>query len=595
MSDTATFPLPRVLVRLVAVTGLTLLTPGCMPSSGESAGLRANAPEEGADVAALPEATSGLGGYLAGRHARSHHDTAAAQVYFTRALDDEPTDPNLLSAALASALAERDMAAAASLANRLHAVAPDIGVVRVTLATIALIGGDNAAASETLDGLSATALGGFARPLLRAWALFGQGDASAALAALRPLAARAAFAGAHDYHAGLIADLAGRTETAETAFTGALSAERGGGLRVVLAAGSFYRRQGRDNNARAIYDTFLDENPDTTFLDPVYRSLDTGAEAPRPVADAGDGYAEALYAIASALFADKAIEAARIYAQLCLAARAGHDACRMLLGDIYADVERYAEAAAAYGAVDEASPLKWALRLRAANMLAELERIDDAARLFRTMAREHPERPDPLIALADMMLNEERYTEAVAAYNEALARIPTLENRHWSLLYARGISFERSREWESAEDDFLRALELELDQPLVLNYLGYSWVEMGRHYDRALGMIEKAVAQRPNDGFIVDSLGWVWYRLGDYERATEYLERAVALRPGDPVILDHFGDGLWRVGRHNEAQFQWRRALTFEPEPDLEETLVDKIENGLPPEPVESPVATRDL
>ena len=195
------------------------------------------------------------------------------------------------------------------------------------------------------------------------------------------------------------------------------------------------------------------------------------------------------------------------------------------------------------------------------------------------------------------MLNEKRYEEAAEAYDRALARIPTLETRHWPLLYARGMSLERSDNWERAEGDFLRALELEPDQPLVLNYLGYSWIEMGRNYARARGMIEKAVKQRPNDGYIVDSLGWVLYRLGEYGEAVVQLERAASLRPGDPVILDHFGDALWRVGRRNEARFQWLRALSFEPEPELETALRGKLDNGLAPEPAAAPpaVETEDL
>ena len=235
------------------------------------------------------------------------------------------------------------------------------------------------------------------------------------------------------------------------------------------------------------------------------------------------------------------------------------------------------------------------MRLRTANGLAELDEIEAAAEQMKIMARERPERSDPLIALADMMRMGERYDEAVEAYDQAFARIPTLENRHWTLLYARGMSLERAKQWERAEDDFLRALELEPDQPLVLNYLGYSWVEMGRNLDQAREMIEKAVEQRPNDGYIVDSLGWVLYRLGDYEDAARFLERAAELRPNDPVILDHFGDGLWRVGRSAEARFQWRRALSFEPESELEESLRRKIDKGLSEEVSDRIVDLEDL
>ena len=577
----------------VLLAGLVLAAAGCAaPEDG--AGASARSSPAGAARAGLPEATSGLGGYLAGRHARLHNDTAAAHVYFARALEDDPANPQLLNAALVGAMAERDMETAGALARKLAAVSPDSLVARVALATEATVAGAPAEALAQIDALSAQGGARFIAPLLRAWSLAAVDDPDGALETLRGMGGNANFSAIRDYHSALIADLWDRPAEAESGYAGALGAARGNSLRAALAAGNFYRRRGRAEEARAVYDAFLEANPDTTFLDSAYRSLDEDGEPP-PAADAGDGYAEALYGIGAVLKAEDALESALVYAQLCLSVRPGHDACRLLLGEILSDMERYAEAVAAYDSVVEESPLTWTAQLHAANALAELGEVEAAARRLRTMTRQDPVRADAPVALADMMLGEERYDEAADAYDRALARIPALERRHWPLLYARGMSLERSRQWDRAEADFLRALELEPDQPLVLNYLGYSWVEMGRNYDRARRMIARAVEQRPNDGYIVDSLGWVLFRLGEYDEAVGYLERAVSLRPGDPVILDHFGDSLWRVGRRHEAYFQWRRALAFEPEPELEEALRDKVENGLADEPGTAAAATEDL
>jgi len=148
-------------------------------------------------------------------------------------------------------------------------------------------------------------------------------------------------------------------------------------------------------------------------------------------------------------------------------------------------------------------------------------------------------------------------------------------------LYARGISLEQTKQWPRAEADFLKALEFRPDQPYVLNYLGYSWVDQGLNLDKARGMIKKAVSLRPNDGYIVDSLGWAHYRLGEYADAVRELERAAELRPEDPVINDHLGDAYWRVGRQTEARFQWLRALGLEPKPGLAAILKEKIKSGL--------------
>ena len=219
--------------------------------------------------------------------------------------------------------------------------------------------------------------------------------------------------------------------------------------------------------------------------------------------------------------------------------------------------------------------------MRAAAGLADLDRQDEAVATLRRMADEQPERTDAISALGDVFRRDEQYAEAAAAYDIAVERIETVEYRHWRLFYVRGIAFERLGEWLKAEADFKRALELEPDQPLVLNYLGYSWVEQGRNLGEARTMIEKAVELRPDDGYIIDSLGWVAYRLGDFEEAVHQLERAVELVAGDPIINDHLGDAYWQVGRLHEARFQWRRVLTLEPEDDLAGQVRRKIADGL--------------
>ena len=197
------------------------------------------------------------------------------------------------------------------------------------------------------------------------------------------------------------------------------------------------------------------------------------------------------------------------------------------------------------------------------------------------MADQRTSRSDALIRLGDLLRAKKRYKESIEAYSRALGRIMKVRTQHWAVLYARGIAYERSKKWDLAEKDFLRALELRPGQPYVLNYLGYSWIDQGINIERARKMIEKAVKSRPNDGYIVDSLGWALYRMGDFKGAAGRLEQAVLLRPEDPTINDHLGDAYWRVGRQLEAQFQWKRVLTLNPEANVIPTVKQKIRRGL--------------
>ncbi|MBT7941846.1 MAG: tetratricopeptide repeat protein, partial [Alphaproteobacteria bacterium] len=176
---------------------------------------------------------------------------------------------------------------------------------------------------------------------------------------------------------------------------------------------------------------------------------------------------------------------------------------------------------------------------------------------------------------------KERFTEAVEAYDQAFGRIKALEPRHWTLLYARGIALERSKQWPRAEADFLSALKFKPDQPYVLNYLGYTWIDKGLYLDRAQAMIGKAANLRPNDGYVIDSLGWGHFMLGNFKKAVVELERAVELRPQDPIINSHLGDAYWRVGRKREATFQWNRSLSLDPEEDLISEINRKLKSGL--------------
>ena len=532
------------------------------------------------DPTELPN--SALGGYLAGRHARNLFDAWAASVFFDRALQADRDNPRLVARTLSAMVGDHQMTQAVSLANRLISMRGSDPIALLVVSAELVRTGEFGKSREHLSSLPKTGFYPYLKSLLVAWTHAGEGDGTAALEKLRFLTASSNFSVTHDYHASLIADSLGIVEAADQTYSSAVNNVRGPSLRSVLAAGSFYERHGRDDDARNLYESFPTGGPETAAIDSALIRLRSGAKATPTVSNAKEGYAEALYELGRSFFRDRAYEPALMYTQLALHVRPKLDVAKILLADIYSATEHYAEAVETFREVAPGSPFLWSARIRLASALNQVGRLDEASKELRKLAAERLERADPLMALADFLRAEERYEDAASVYDEAIERIGEVEPHHWTMFYARGMSLERMGEWSRAESDLLYALELQPDQPLVLNYLGYSWVEIGIKLPEARSMIEKAVAQRPNDGYIVDSLGWVLYQLEEFGAALVHLERAVELRPNDPVITDHYGDVLWRIGRHSEARFQWRRALSFEPDSDLLESIQKKLKRETP-------------
>ena len=468
---------------------------------------------------------------------------------------------------------------AAKLANRIVDSNSGAPISNLTLVVEEVRTKKYVQAAKRLEEMPKRGMNTFTSPLLLAWIHFAQGDPDKAVAALEGLSKIASFAGLRNLHVGLIMDLAGRPAEAEESLK--LSAGSTQSLRVVQAYGRFLERAGRPDEAKKLYEDFVAKSNGSDSFDPAFARLKAGKKPDRLVRDVNEGLSEVFFNLSGTLAQGRSTDLALIYGRFALRLRPDFPLAQVLLGGLLESLDRKDEALALYEAVNPASPLSWSARLRAADTLDELERTDEAIKQLKKMADERAGQYDPLTRLGDMLRAKKRYEEAASSYGQAIDRIGTLGKNHWSLLYARGIAYERSKQWPKAEADFLRALELSPDQPFVLNYLGYSWVDQGLHLNRAREMIERAVRLRPNDGYIVDSLGWVLYRLGDFEGAARRLERAVILRPDDPTINDHLGDAYWRVGRFREARFQWRRALSLKPEKAEIPKIEKKLQRGL--------------
>lgn len=522
---------------------------------------------------------SGAGAYLAARHAQQVGDLDSAAALMLQAVAEDPDDLDLLERATALLVAESRLEEAGRLARRLTAERPST-VGALLLAVEAARAGDFGRARAVLAPLPEQGINSFVVPLMVAWAQAGEGDFDAALETLAPLAEQSHLASLHDFHAALIADRAGRPEAAAPLYEAVLAGQGAGTLRAVQAAASFYQRTDQTERAREVYAAYARRNPGSSLLQ-AEDLLRAGADLPPLVATARDGMAEALYGAASSLRQANALDVSLVLGRLALALRPQFPLAQALVADVLEARGQFDAANAVYAEIDPASPVREAADLRRARNLDEAGRTDEAVALLEDLSSRAADDPDPLVALGDILRAHKRFAEAAVAYSRALERVPAVEAQHWALYYSRGIAYERSGEWTKAESDFLRALELEPDQPLVLNYLGYSWVEQGVNLEQARRMIEQAVKLRPDDGYIIDSLGWILYRLGHFQQAVRHLERAAELAPDDPTINDHLGDALWQVGRRQEARFQWRRALSMDPEPERAEGIRAKLEDGL--------------
>jgi Flp pilus assembly protein TadD len=534
-----------------------------------------------AQAASVP--THGVwGSYLAGRHAERMRDYPAAIEFLSRTLQADGENLDVLRQLFLLTVAEGDMDQALGLAPRVAEVAPTEPLPTMILLLDSFRGGDFAGALEMLEGGESYGLNQIVMPFVKAWSLAGAGRGEEAVAELAAENAPEGLGALYATNRGLLHEYLGDAAAAEAEYKGALEQAEAASYAPVAALGSLYERAGRDEEARAVYVNFADNTQSHRMIEPALARLDGagGGEIPnRAIPNAA--ISDLLFSVASSLSQEGNDIFAYVFGRLALFLDPANGLALSVVAQGLQSQERHEEAIEVYREVPLTSPMGFATRLAMADAMNSFGRVDEAIKYLEELAATYTDDYAPLAAVGNYLRAEERFAEAVDAYDRAFARIPEVVHEHWSLLYYRGIALERSGQWDRAEADFLKALEFEPEQPFVLNYLGYSWVEQGKNLDQARSMIESAVDQRPTDGFIVDSLGWVLYRLGEFQEAVPHLERAAELEPSDPVINDHLGDALWRVGRRNEARFQWQRASELEPDEELAGQIADKLAHGL--------------
>jgi tetratricopeptide (TPR) repeat protein len=541
----------------------------------------------------LEDVNSLSGNYLAGRTAGKERDTEAAADYLSKALIEDPDNPVLIEKLFLLELSSGNMPDAEELAIKVLAFNSQHRMARIVLGLRDFRVRHYADARKNLAEASYTPVGELTSALLTAWTFAGEGKLNEALAALGKLDGNDSFANFKSYHSALISDYLSSAVRAEAFYKKAYE-QAGTSLRVVQSYGNFLERHNRRDEAIKIYQAFVEGGDDNILVNlALERAKNAKSPPPAFITTPGAGASEALFSIAAAMTDEQSIDVALLYAQLSLSLSGDRPVVLTLLGDIYVDTKQYQSAINVY----EQTPLGSVLRTNADTEIAinlqRLQRTKEAQKKLGDIITREPKNYDALVTLGNIYRSNEEFALATDTYSKALALVPQLGKEHWRVLYYRGIAFERQKLWDKAEADFRQALSLSPDEPLVLNYLGYSMIEKKINLNEALGMVKKAVELRPNDGYVVDSLGWAYFQLGDFEQAAIQIERAVDLNPADPIIGEHLGDAYWRVGRTLEARFQWQHAKDNGPEPEDLKRIEKKLLDGLPDDAVAKPAENK--
>ena len=525
--------------------------------------------------------------YLIGLVAQNQHDYADSLAFYQAALAQDPTNGEIAGHLFVLAIVNGKFDMATKLIEPLLNSNPSAPLVNLTAIVEATKAGDLDDARAGAARLPRQDVYRIIGALARAWLASDKpaDRPAAAEPALKDLESVRGFGEVAALHRALILDQAGDRPGAEAAYRAALG--EGAPVRVVQLAANFLERAGKPEEAAAFYPRYLGATEAELGFPP------SAGTVPAPlVTDTKAGLAEALFDLGNLMNGADAPNLALLNARLALELQPDFPEARIVLAQAFEGVKRPDLAREIYAGIDPATTLGWTARLRIAALEQQAGDSDGARADLKTLATQHPDRPEPLVELGNSLNADKQYAAAIEAYNQAFTRIKEPDTTGWwGLYYTRGTAYERARNWPKAESDLRKALALEPNQPSVMNYLGYSMVDRGDRLPEALKLIKGAVSQRPNDGYIVDSLGWAYYRLGDYKNAETTLEHAVELKPADPEINAHLGDAYWQGGRRDEARLQWHRALGLNPEPDLARAIEAKLDKpparaqSAPPKP----------
>ena len=547
--------------------------------------MHSNQYAENAAVYAYPRPETAYGTYLAARVAHLRQDLNTAADYYIKSIKLGADNPEIISRAYVLLTSEGRISEAAEYAKKAREQGDNGNFIHFVVMTDELNKGNYDKALESLENIKDKAYQESILPLFESWIYAGSGKPEEALAAMDKLKKDKSLVSLYYMHSGMLNDYLGNKEEAAKAFDMVVNNENLElSYRSLQIISNFYIRSGRKNEAAELVKKYYDKNFQARMLFELYQNIqNTDLKATAKMIDTPQkGEAEALFNIGT-IFRGYQSDISQIFTALALYLNPQHDVALISMADLLENSQRYDEAIAKYNQISPQSPVYFMAQLKVASIYMVKKDNQKALKKLENLLEQYPDDYQILFNLGEVNRVMNQQKDAIRYYNKALKVAPKAVKKDWTVYYALGMAYERNGQWKKAEEVLQKALKVSNRHPFVLNYLGYSWLQHNENSNEALYMIFEAYRQNPEDGHIMDSLGWALYRMGKYEDAIKVLERAAEYLPGNAIVCDHLGDAYWLVGRKDEARFQWQHALTLKEDAEElnKEVIRQKITRGI--------------
>ena len=521
-----------------------------------------------------------VGSFLSSKIARSITDIDNAAYYAQYSYNQNTASSGLGIMAIEALLANGQVKEAIPIGIKISKDVPEITLAQYVKVLDNLNSGNINQALDILLKISPKGIDTYILPILQTWAAAGSNKQIDGLKIIKNQAERGVLEPLYDYHSALINEFTGDNEAAKINYSNIVNKSNNANAQVYLAAALFFNK----NKNKELFDNTIAKLEKTAPYSNELYLLKNSTTLPNKnlITNVKEGIAETFLNSAEILFSEGLDRQALIYAQISLYLSPNLNNTSYLLGRIFKSIKNNKRAIQYFKNVKDHSSISHDAKIAYAETIFDIDGIDNAFKILDEYTKLYPDNINFNRTIAELFYKADNFDKAIEYYDLIFSKIEKIEFRHWPLFYSSGIALERGKKWKRAEKQFLLALKFVPDNPQVLNYLGYSWIDQGININKAMDMILKAADQRPNDGYIIDSLGWAFYQTGKYEEAVINLEKAVELE-SDSIIIDHLGDALFYSGRKLEAVFQWKRALEFEPTDKMINIIKKKIEGIIIP------------